>query len=204
MDAIDAMWDLLHPSELLTPANARIGIKYPGIPRAKCDHVFSADARDDHYEWGIEVKKIEFVGNNGKRNDYGVGKMLSPYLKDRGLLHDAARLQRYGFSRRVAVIGYAFNYDQDWMDRATRDHPDQADVIREVSKVIRSNGGTLQARPLIEFTDAILGLRGYLRGPRVQAEFDAPRSPTGGSGVVFGWEIRRPWLESDYDERHPW
>lgn len=205
VDAIDAMWDQMYPGELLTPPDARIGVKYPDVKRAKCDHVFSTDSLNPpEPEWGIEVKKIEFIGNNGKNNDYGVGKMLSPYLKDRGLLHDAARLQKYGFTRRVAVIGYAFNYDEDSIATALASHPDESTVIDEIAAVVRTNGGTLYARPLIEFSDAILGLRGFVKGPRSQRTFEAFRSPTGGNGVVFGWEIRRPEREPHYDERHPW
>jgi hypothetical protein len=202
VDGIDAAWDELHLGELLTPPDRRIGVKYPAVSRAKCDHVFSTEAGDGE-EWGIEVKKIEFVGNNGKNNDFGVGKMLSPYYKDRGLLHDAARLREHGFTRRVAVVGYAFNLDIATCNEAEALHPGSLDVIGEVRGVIRKNGGSLMARPLIEFTDAILGLRGYLRGPRAQAEFTAFRHPAGGHGIVFGWEIRRPHLELEYDPRHP-
>lgn len=204
VDGIDAAWDQLHPGELLTPADRRIGVKYPRVARAKCDHVFSTDALTPEDEWGIEVKKIEFVGNNGKGNDFGVGKMLSPYLKDRGLLHDTVRLREYGFTRRIAVVGYAFDYDDATVAAARARHPNALEIVENVGEVVRKNGGTLRARPLIEFTDAILGLRGYLRGPRAQARFEAPRHPAGGRGVVFGWEIRRPNLEPDYDPRHPW
>ena len=130
--------------------------------------------------------------------------MLSPYLKDRGLLHDAARLREHGFTRRVAVLGYTFDYDYDSCDKAAELHPQATDVIRNVRQVVKKNGGSLRARPLIEFTDAILNLRGYLRGPRAESRFTAFRHPAGGYGVVYGWEIRRPQLEPDYDPRHPW
>ncbi len=202
---IDAAWDLLHPGELVSPKDQRTGVKYPGVARAKCDHVFTTvGTAGPGEEWGVEVKKIEFIGNNGNNNDFGVGKMLSPYLKDRGLLHDAARLREHGFTRRVAVIGYTFDYDAATCDEAERLHPKASGTIANMRSVVRKNGGSLRPRQLIEFTDAILGLRGYLRGPRAQAEFLAFRSPTGGHGVVFGWEIRRPQLEPEYDTRHPW
>ena len=70
--------------------------------------------------------------------------------------------------------------------------------------VCDANGGSMTIRPLLEFAESILGLRGYLRGSRAQAEFTAWRHPAGGRGLVFGWEIRRPELEPDYDPRHPW
>lgn len=209
VDALDAMWGLLHEGELLTPAAQRIGVRFPGVPRAKCDHVFSTDSGgggsgQDQEEWGIEVKKIEFIGNNGKSNDFGVGKMLSPYLKDRGLLHDAARLRAYGFTRRVAVVGYAFDYDANVLAVLRERHAAASDRLTEIEQVLKRNGGSLRSRPLIEFADSILRLRGYTLGPRAEAHFDAFRSPTGGSGTIFGWEVRRPDLEPDYDSRHPW
>lgn len=200
--AVDAAWDHLHPGEL--EAGARTNVPYPAVRGAKCDHVFSTAAGGDEPEWGIEVKKIEFVGRNGKKNDYGVGKVLSPYYKDRGMLHDALRLREHGFTQRIAVIGYAFTYDQASCDEALRRYPEANGVVDSMREVVRSNGVAIGPRQLIDFADAILGVRGYLRGPRVQADFAAWGSVTGGLGTVWGWEIRRPWLEADYDERHPW
>jgi hypothetical protein len=206
VDAIgqaDLAWDVLHPGEFIEHFGARTGVSYPTIARTACDHVFSTIAGDDP-EWAIEGKFISFVGDNGKNNDYGVGKMLSPYLKDRGVLHDAARLREHGFSRRVAVMLYAFNYDTTTCDEAAARHPSNLDVINNIRDVIEKNGAPLYARPVIELLDAILGLRGYLRGPRAQADFEAWRHPAGGRGTVYGWEIRRPHLEPNYDPRHPW
>ncbi len=206
LDAVreaDAAWGVLHPDELLGPVGTRIGFPYPTLSRTKCDHVFSTTA-DAEPEWAIETKFISFVGDNGKNNDYGVGKMLSPYLKDRGVLHDAARLREHGFSRRVGVMLYAFNYDSETCDLAEQRQPQARDVIRNIRDVIDKNGAPLHARPVIELLDAILGLRGFLRGPRTQADFEAWRHPAGGRGTVFGWEIRRPEREPNYDPRHPW
>ncbi|MCW2671780.1 MAG: hypothetical protein JWP14_369 [Frankiales bacterium] len=202
--AIDAAWETLHPAERHVHA---LGVAYPGVPRAACDHVLRTDNlvhRQD--EWGIEVKRIQFTGDNGKGNDFGVTKMLSPYLKDRGLLHDAARLRAYGFTRRIAVVGFSFDYDQETLREAEARHTSAAAraVIAEVRTVVERNGGQLRTRPLIEFVDAILGLRGFTVGPRAEATFEAWRHPAGGRGVVFGWEVRRPHLEADYDLRHPW
>lgn len=151
------------------------------------------------------MKRLQFFGNNGKRNDFSVTKVLSPYLKDRGLIHDALRLRDHGFTRRVAVVGYSFDYDSATLTEAEQQHtgPDARAVIAEMRAVITS-GGPLRTRALIDFADAILGLRGMIKGPRAQAEFEAWRHPAGGRGVVFGWEVRRPQLEPDYDPRHPW
>ena len=202
--AIDAAWEALYPGEREVH---RVGVQYPGLPStAKCDHVINTDgtAYGTEDEWGIEVKRLQFVGDNGGRNDYATTKVLSPYLKDRGLLHDAIRLREYGFTRRVAVAAYCFDYDSESIAIAEQRHrtPVGREIIEEIKKVLRD--GPLRTRLLIEFADAILGLRGMTTGPRAQVEFDAWRHPAGGRGVLFGWEIRRPQLEPDYDPRHPW
>lgn len=202
--AIDSSWELMHPGER---ALSRLGVQYPRLnSHAKCDHVLTTDSLGIPDEWGIEFKRIQFVGDNGKGNDFGVTKVLSPYLKDRGVLHDAARLREYGFTARIAVVGYSFDYDRESIQEARQLHTDPVacEVIENVEGVVVKNGGTLRTRPLIEFADAILVLRGFTTGPRAQATFNAPRHPAGGRGVVFGWEIRRPELEPDYDPRHPW
>ena len=205
VDAIDDAWEHLHPLERQVHT---MKVRYPELPAtAKVDHVISTDGIHPEDEWGIEVKRLQFVGDNGKRNDYATTKVLSPYLKDRGMLHDALRLREYGFTRRVAVIGYSFDYDKaSWLEAMAthKDNPDARSVLAEIAKVLEVNGGHMSTRPLIEFADAIMGLRGLTSGPRAQAEFQAWRHPAGGRGVVFGWEVRRPQLEPDYDPRHPW
>lgn len=202
--SIDRTWEELHPGERQLH---RLGVRYPGLPSsAKLDHVFTTDGRvigDD--EWGIEVKRLQFAGDNGKRNDFAVTKVLSPYLKDRGMLHDAARLRQYGFTRRVAVVGYGFDYDHASVAEGRQRHTSQEGraVLEQIETTVVAHG-PLRMRPLLEFADAILGLRGFTTGPRAEARFQAWRHPAGGRGVVFGWEIRRPHLEPDYDPRHPW
>lgn len=205
MEEADAAWEALHPGEILEPLGSRIGISYPSLARTKCDHVFSTrPGNHPQPEWAIEAKYISFVGDNGINNDYGVGKILSPYLKDRGVLHDAARLREHGFAERVAVMLYSFNYDSESCEEAEIRHPESPEVVENIRAVLKKNGAPLHARPVIELLDAILGLRGYLRGPRAEANFQAWRHPAGGHGTVYAWEIRRPQLEPDYDPRHPW
>lgn len=203
---MDLAWEHLHPGERQVH---RIGVRYPSkevSSRTALDHVFTTDGQvigED--EWGIEIKRLQFVGNNGKRNDFGIGKVLSPYLKDRSMLHDALRLREYGFTRRVAVVGYAFDYTTPNLAEAETRHTDLEGriILKNIRKMIESEG-PVTIRPLMEFADAIFGLRGYLQGPRAQATFEAWRHPAGGRGVIFGWEIRRPNRDPDYDPRHPW
>ncbi len=204
VSAMDEAWEHLHPKER---QSSMISVPYPRVARAACDHVFTTDGlRMEADEWGIEVKRLQFVGDNGKRNDFATTKVLSPYLKDRGMIHDALRLREYGFTRRVAVVAYSFDYSRVLCLQSKSRHTSQesAAVLDEIAKVIEVNGGHLRTQPLIEFADAILGLRGLTIGPRAEARFEAWRHPAGGRGVVFGWEIRRPQFEEDYDPRHPW
>lgn len=202
---LDEAWECLHPGERHF-TQTEVNYPAPLVPSTtKLDHIFTTDGLVDEPEWGIEVKRLQFVGDNGKNGDHEVAKMLSPYLKDRGVLHDALRLREYGFTRRIAVIGYGFDYDQSSLDKASTLHTTglAATTVQNISKIVRSNG-PLHNRPLIEFADAILRLRGWTIGPRAEAAFHAWRHPSGGNGIVFGWEIRRPQLEEDYDPRHPW
>lgn len=200
---LDEAWEYLHPGERQLH---RLDVPYPGLPStAKADHVITTDGDLRRDEWAIEVKRLQLVGDNGKRNDYATTKVLSPYLKDRGMLHDAARLREYGFTRKVAIIGYCFEYDTSSIALARAKHtsPDAMAVIDAIEATVRSSG-PLRIRPLVEFADAILGLRGFTKGPRAEAGLEAWRHPAGGKGLVFGWEIRRPQLEPDFDPRHPW
>lgn len=204
VEAIDQAWEHLHPSERQIHS---MMLRYPNLPAtAKVDHVITTDGIQPGDEWGIEVKRLQFVGDNGKRNDFATTKVLSPYLKDRGMLHDSLRLREYGFTRRVAVIGFSFDYDRATLLEARARHTsaDSVTVLVEIEKLLGVNGGHLRTRPLIEFADAIMGLRGLTTGPRAEARFEAWRHPAGGRGTVFGWEIRRPQFEPDYDPRHPW
>lgn len=202
-EAIDAAWTKLYPGEL---SDHRVGVPYPHIGRAKADHVITSDGRAEP-EWAIEFKRLQFTGNNGKRNDFTTGKMLSPYLKDRSLLHDALRLQASDFTRRVAILGYSFDYDSATLAEARRRHAgngEHLEVIDEVAKVVRTNGGQLRVSPLVEFADAIMRLRGLVKGPRAEARFEAWEHPAGGPGWVFGWEVRRIGREPGFDVRNPW
>lgn len=203
---LDQAWEHLRPGERQL---RQTEVSYPTkeVPSTtKLDHVMTTDGLlDECAEWGIEIKRLQFVGDNGKNGDHETAKMLSPYLKDRGVLHDALRLREYGFTRRIAVVGYGFEYDEQSLENAAALHTTgpAATTVKNIRAIVKNNG-PLHFRPLIEFADAILRLRGWTIGPRAESFFEAWRHPSGGIGVVFGWEIRRPQLEQDYDPRHPW
>ena len=203
---LDEAWEALHPGE--RPYHD-YEISYPHpVTRAKLDLAFCTEDADDcneaEPEWGIELKRLQFVGDNGKKNDHQVAKVLSPYLKDRGMLHDAIRLKEYGWSKRIAIIGYGFNYDNNSLLLTSVRHtePRAIQTLNRMREHIRQE--PLHLRPLVEIADAILGLRGLSKGGRVETEFEAWAHPAGGRGIVFGWEVRRPEREPDFDPRHLW
>lgn len=181
---------------------SRVSVGYPGLRGASCDHAFST-LPDIDLEWAVEVKNIAMIGGNGGKNDFGVGKVLSPYLKDRSLMHDVARLRYHELARRHAVVGYAFEFSEETCEDAQRRFPG-APQIAKIREVLEANGTALTMRPLLDFADSILLARGMVRAVRVEAEFTAWAHPAGGRGIVFGWEIRRPELDEDFDPRHPW
>ncbi|WP_146929643.1 hypothetical protein [Cellulomonas xylanilytica] len=198
--AVDDWWALTYPQEFTPPPNMHaVPYAYPGLQGAECDHAFTTDSLGGAPEWAIEVKKPELIGNNGKRNDYVVAKMLSPYLKDRGLLHDVVRLRDQGLGRRRAVLGYSFNYDAASCAVARRLHPADVATIREIEKVVALNDGSLTIEPLLAFCNGILHTRNLVVGGMARANFQAWRGPYAGEGIVFAWEI------SDAPgPRHPW
>lgn len=202
--SIDEYWQRTW-DDFVEPAAQRLNVPYSNHPSSsKCDHVFTTDGAGRGPEWAIEVKRLQLIGNNGKANGYGAVKMLSPYLSERSMLHDAARLEHYDAARRHAVIGYSFDYSDSSCEQSERLHPDAVAVVANIRAAVKRNGGTLNSRPLVDFADAILRLRGFVSAPRAESRFEAWRHPTGGLGIVWGWEIRRKEKEPGYDHRHPW
>lgn len=197
--AIDEWWGRNHPEDFTPPGEHRTEVPYPAGPRGKCDQVLTTDGDTSAPEWAIEVKYPQLVGNNGKRNDFAVGKTLSPYRKDRSLHHDVERLRENPMGRRCAVVVICFSYTEESCARALELHPGQAQTIAEIEDVCRQNGGNLLASPLAEFADGILRVRQLVRASYVHQSFEAWRHPCGGRGVVFGWEVRLG--ESDGDRQ---
>lgn len=145
-------------------------------------------------EWAIELKRVQFVGDNGKNNDYPMAKVLSPYPKDRSMLHDAERLKEDWLRSRVAVIVYAFEYSPVSLAEARRRHPHAAEVLQSLEEVCWSNDtrtGEIALAPMIAMVDMLFAQRG-LATSREEATFsEAWRHPCGGQGRVVGWEITR-------------
>jgi hypothetical protein len=203
---VDAWWGQEHPEDFAVAAEPRLGIRYPTLLGhiTRCDHVFTTDAPTAEPEWAIEWKNATLVGNNGKNNDFTTTKVLSPYLKDRSLLHDVLRLSRYPLARRHGVVGYGFHYGAETCEEAERRHPQHRETIQNIRDACEKNGGSLTLRPLLNFADSILRVRGFVVKSMAEASFEAWRHPAGGRGIIFGWEVRLPEREEGFDPRHPW
>lgn len=197
-DELMSWWVKDYSNDFIDSAHVQTSYAYPSNPRNKCDIVFSSDGIWPSHktevlpEWAIEFKKIVFVGDNGKNNDYGPSKLLSPFLKDRSLSHDVLKLKNEEIARKKAVIGYGFNYDLDSLKIALGKFPEHVDRIKNAMKVCKNAGmpnNQLNMNYLLEISDFIIQKQ-EVTGPLQSIEFkNAWRHPLGGNGVVFGWEI---------------
>ncbi len=189
---VASWWSARYPQDFANGMKISTEVPYPGSPRSKCDIVIGSGQPSVNNEWAIEVKHIALVGNNGKTNDYGIAKILSPYLKDRSLIHDINRLQNSGLGKRKAVIGYCFDYSFASCEEAARLHPQHKSIVDNILDVCSRNDperGELSPRPLVSFADRIFSSLN-LTTPLQELRFDgAWRHPCGGSGYVFGWEL---------------
>ncbi len=186
-------WSSTYPEELPSHECVRLEVPYPLSKRAKCDLVLIADPSvDSRPEWAIEMKRIQFVGDNGKRNDFGVPKILSPYLKDRSLIHDIHRMIDDPIADKSAVLGYAFSYDFETCKQALGHHPEQGSRISELRSVCRQNdadAGVLDARALVRVADLQFQAAGVVTDHLVREFEGAWRHPCGGNGLVFAWRV---------------
>ena len=191
---VGSIWTSTHPSDFGAEGYLRCEVPYPHSNRQKCDYVLRSATHDGpNAEWAVEVKKLAFIGDNGKNNDHAVQKLLSPYLKDRSLIHDIDRLQGAFLAERKAVIGYAFKYSFATCEEAEHRHPDEADRIREIRKVCNTNdpiNGLLDPLDMVRWADEQFRRSGKVASPLlVKTESGFWRHPCGGTLVVFGWEL---------------
>jgi hypothetical protein len=167
-------------------------VPYPKNRKIKCDLVVFDD--EGAPRWAVEVKHIALVGDNGKKNDYGVTKMLSPYLKDRSLKHDLVKMQSEdAFGCEAATIVYSFGYSPDTMKEALKRFPEESthrlkelDLVR---KSVQDQRGVYSITPMIEIVSMVLGHEGLVKDHKTRA-FNAWRHPCGGEGIVAGWSAR--------------
>ena len=110
-------WHRSHPSEFQNFSEKWFEVSYPS-KRGKCDLVLSGQGFKPEfglaaYEWAIENKYVRFIGDNGKNNDYGVTKVVSPYRKDRSSVLDAERLLNFHTAEKKAILMYGFEFDSN-------------------------------------------------------------------------------------------
>ena len=190
-------WIETYPNDF-NPRNAYTNeYRYPNIQGARCDIVFSNNGKwlPAKPEWAIEVKRIQLVGNNGNNNDYGLPKILSPYLKDRSLIHDIKRMQISNIAKKKVVLGYGFEYDFNSCRKARDLYPDRSNFIDNLENVCQRNDphkGQLYLDPLIETVEILLKSRKLVKGKCIIKKFNAWQHPCGGIGKVFAWEISNP------------
>jgi hypothetical protein len=186
-------WIHKYPKDFDPELAIKREVPYENIARATCDLILSTDgsALSDP-EWAIEIKHIALVGNNGKNNDFGIAKILSPYLKDRSLVHDIKRLKKFGKGKKKAVIGYSFDYSYSSCEEALSRHLDKVDFINNVKEVCKKNDpkdGEYSVIPLVEFADGIFTTKNLVRPMELVQFKGAWRHPCGGDGTIFGWEL---------------
>lgn len=170
-------------------------VPYPGAPRVKCDFVIRDTASlFQDIEWAVEVKRIQLLGNNGNNNDYGIPKLLSPYLKDRSLIHDLRRMQSHPLANRQAALGYVFTYSFESLDTARRMHRNKSIELENIRKVLHNNdpsSGIYDGMEMVRAADAIFSSLDLTIGDLIVEPFkNLWRHPCGGNGFVFAWEVK--------------
>ena len=188
------IWCQSYPGDFLSIPS--ISHSYPSAPRNKCDLVFSSNGYSSsvfQHEWAIEFKRIQLVGDNGKNNDFGIPKLISPYLKDRSIFHDVHRLHYSSFTKSKGVILYAFDYDFQIINARRSLFPSEKatlDNLYNVCTTVDAINGTYNIIPLVQISDFYLKHKGHLLSPSYTSTFqNANRHPTGGEGRVVGWEV---------------
>ena len=210
-------WTATHPQELQHIHDEH---PYPGT-KETCDIVLVSSGEEvafGEFEWAIEIKYLRLVGNNGNNNDYVLQKAISPFLKDRSLVHDIEKLRGATFAKRNAVIFYGFEYDEhsiqfaenmvhtivDEMGVSERfvEMPEDLDELlrsdilpipKNLGRVIRSvakHGDEYTLGPITSVVDAYLKAKGEAALGPITSHFEGlSRHPCARFGRVVGWEI---------------
>jgi hypothetical protein len=176
----------------------------PPFSRKRCDVCFSgSDAQTSNYiwEWGVEFKRIQFWGNNGKGNDYGTAKLISPYDRDRSMIHDAKRLAlNFKKSKRKVLILYGFESDQNLISSALKRENEKeiknkinVSFIKNLQKLLNAEDKKeLKLAPLCQIFEATMkilhpNITIIPSGNLQIGEFTG--HPTGGNLAVKAYEI---------------
>ena len=193
--AVKDWWDRAYPRDFPDGQPMLVEVPYSSTARGeKVDMVFSSAKSDATFpEWAVEVKRLQLIGDNGKNNDYAVAKTISPYLKDRSILHDVERLRANSIGHKKAVVVYGFEYDFLTCAEALTHHPTETVRIKNIRDVCYKNdpvNGILHLDPMIEIMNNFLLAHKLVVGPVVIRPFNGVwRHPCGGDGKVFGWQV---------------
>ena len=176
-------------------------IKYPENGRWKCDVTLGViDERtglrsDGSVEWAIELKYIRFIGDNGKVNNFGLGKVVSPYKAEHSSVGDAMRLSQTSMGKRKAVIMYGFDYDEK-SEPHCREllakmglSSDRADFMKKTIRA-STHDGTWKLEPIAPIFEAATESSGITLGKREVSSFSGlKRHPNYRMGKILAWEI---------------
>jgi hypothetical protein len=202
VNEVTAWWGSEFSEELPNFSGANLEFAYPGQPGNFCDLVIGSvpefQRKNEPFEWAIEVKRIQLVGDNGKNNDYGITKLISPYRKDRSVIHDADRLSTFVGARRLAVIVYGFDFSAGAEFRSLqackrlRVSSNYSEHLATVLKFESPKSPCYRLDAAIDIAEIALRQRGLVNGSRRTRRFsfwETTRHPCGAEGVVVAWEI---------------
>ena len=201
-----AEWNRTFP-DLVGYKPSWVEVPYPNRKSTKCDFVintsdFSASFGNPPYEWAIENKYVRFIGDNGKNNDYGVTKVVSPYRKDRSSVLDAERLAEFTLSNRKAIMMYGFEFDSDskalaldWLknNQHLPDHEKNVERVRNMMKVLDNTdpiNNEMSMMDLVPLFEAACAKRGIKLGPLKTSKISGlTRHPLYHKGRILAWEV---------------
>lgn len=199
-------WHRTHPNEFQHFSEKWFEVSYPS-KRGKCDLVLSGQGFKPEfglaaYEWAIENKYVRFIGDNGKNNDYGVTKVVSPYRKDRSSVLDAERLVEFHTAEKKAILMYGFEFDSnshrlalEWCER-NEENGDQTKNrlrVKNMKSILdKADPKTheMSLTDLIPLFEAAAETKGVKLGPCIQESFTGlSRHPLYHKGRVLAWQV---------------
>ena len=86
-----------------------LAVPYPEASRQKCDLCLG---QAPSWDWGIEVKMLRILGDNGKANDNILMHIFSPYPAHRSAVTDCSKLASTALAQRRAILIYGYDADE--------------------------------------------------------------------------------------------
>lgn len=97
-----------------------------------CISEVSEGIRDsDIYDWGIELKSVANIGDNGGINNFGLGKIVSPYKAEKSSVHDCGKLGKSKIAKRKGVIIFGFEFDSESVEYCRKWEEENKNLIPE-------------------------------------------------------------------------